>query len=112
MFAQHLVQRGVQQMSGSVVAHDIVAACHVHFSNGHVTNLWLTRDHFTNMDNDTGRGFPYARDFDLPVPLILNLSPAGRREYPSHIGSGQGEETDVPRVINLPARFDVEASLG
>ena len=41
MFTQHLVQRGVQEMGRGVIAHDIVAAAHVHLGQSQVADPWL-----------------------------------------------------------------------
>src|SRR5687768_16305642 len=102
MFTQYLMQRGVEQMSRGVVAHDVVTAGDVHFSNGFVSNFWLSRNDFTNMDNDTGRGFAHVSNFDLPLPFALTRSsPRGR-----------GKCTDITRVAHLSTRCDVEACLG
>ncbi len=39
--AQHLTQRGMKQMRRGVVAHDVVPALHVHFSNTTIAHARL-----------------------------------------------------------------------
>jgi hypothetical protein len=41
MFTQHLMQSRVEQMRRSVIAHDVVTASHIHFSESEVADLRL-----------------------------------------------------------------------
>ncbi len=55
MVAEDFVQRLVQQVRGGVIAHDVVAADHVHFGDGFVTNFGLTRDDLSDMGDGSSR---------------------------------------------------------
>src|SRR5687767_10211976 len=97
MLTQYPMQRGVEQMSRGMVAHDIVAAGQIHFSDSLVADFWLPGDHFAHMDNDACRGTAHGCDFDLPA---------------SPTSSGRGERADETRIVDLSTRFNVEAGLG
>ena len=61
------MQRGVQEMRGGVIAHDVVTAAHIHFGDGFIAHFGLTRDDFADVDDDARRGAAHGGDFDLPT---------------------------------------------
>jgi hypothetical protein len=69
MLAQHLAQRGVQQVGGGVVAHGIAPALHVHRSNGYIPHARFAAHHFADVDDHTRRRLAHAGHVDLPARL-------------------------------------------
>src|SRR6266498_460384 len=104
MFAQHLMQCGMEQMSGSVIAHDIVTPRHVYFGEGKITYFGLTRDNFAHMDDHTRRGTPDIGNLDLQLPLTPFPSPNVRRGV-------RRDGTNITFIIHLTTRLDIETSL-
>src|SRR5581483_3980725 len=92
----------MKKMRGRVIAHDVMAAFQVHFSQTFIADFRLTRNHFADVDDDACRGAAHGGDFDLPA-----LSPSGS----PRILRIQGERFYVTRIINLPAGFDVKTGL-
>src|SRR3990172_7805721 len=113
MVTKHLMQRGMEQMRGCVIAHDVVTAGHIHFGNGLITYFGLARDKLSGVSDDSSRGTTGGSDFNLPrfAALIPSPSLMGGRESPSPFGRGQGEGTDISFIIYLTARLNVETSL-
>jgi hypothetical protein len=87
------VQRGVQQMGGGVIAHDVVAAGRVDFSNRLVADFRFAADHLADVRDKSGSGAADIGDFNLPADT----------KFASRQGGNH------PRITNLAARFDVEA---
>ncbi len=79
----------MKQMCGSVIAHDVMAASQIHFGGGLITNLRLTRNHLSNMRDDSCRSATDSSDFDLPILAA-----------------------DVTFIIHLTTGFNVETGLG
>ena len=91
----------MQQVCGGVVAHDVMAALHIHFGEGLVANFGLAGYHFADVDDDARGGFAHFGNFDFPAGLTPGSFPSSRRE-----------RADVAGIAHLSAGFDVEAGLG
>ena len=61
--------RLVQQMCGSVIAHDIVTADRIHFGDGLVTHFGLTRDDLPIWTMIPAAAGGRIGDFNLPCRL-------------------------------------------
>ena len=92
MLTEDCPQTGMEQMGGSVVAHDIPATLGVNPSQCPVAKAWLTALHLADMDDPSCGRSVHISDLDFPISPIL-------REDPPSIG-------------HLPAGLDVEASFG
>ena len=87
--ARDLVQRGMEQVRGGVVAADVVAAGFVHFGNHFRADPGLAANHFADVRDQPGSRAADIRNFNLEA-LAANVAGIG----------------------HLAARLDVKAGLG
>ena len=81
----------MEKVSGSVVAHNILATQTIHLRDHPVSSPHSAFDHCANMHNDPRRRFAHLINAHFPLRLIHRYDP--------------------PHVRNLSARFHIERCL-
>src|SRR5688572_16310438 len=82
-------------MSRGMVAHDVMTSLHIHFGDRHIPNLWLTRNHFSKMNDHTRRGATHGGNFN----------------FPRFVSTGAPLSANITSIIHLTAGFDIETGL-